>query len=215
MRQLLISIAPFLALSALFLFTGFFLILMTEKNALHFAINQMVDENWNHFFRVITHLGDGITAIILIVITAFFTKQKLANLSFGVLVFATSGLLTQFLKRFFFSDIKRPLGVFQNHELNWVPNIDLHTSFSFPSGHSTTAFATFIVLAFYFRKQSKLQILFAFLAIITAFSRVYLSQHFTEDIVTGGFIGIITFVSLFMALKNVNFFKKAFEIDLA
>lgn len=215
MRKLLISIAPFLALSALFLFTGFFLILFTEKNALHVAINQMVDSNWNDFFRIITHLGDGISAVILIVLTALFTQQKLANLTFGVLVFAASGLLTQFLKRVVFSDIKRPLGVFETKELNWVSEIDLHTSFSFPSGHSTAAFATFIVLAFYFRKQSKLQIFFAFIAILTAFSRVYLSQHFTEDIVTGGFIGIITFVSLFMALKNVNFFKKAFEIDLA
>ena len=212
-RSLLISLAPFLAISGLFLFTGLFLIILTEKQALHYAINQWVNVNWCDFFKIITHLGDGITAVVLITITAFFTKNKWQNLILGILTFSISGLLTQFLKRVVFSDIQRPYAVFQNQEMNWISGVDMHTSFSFPSGHATAAFATFLVLAFYFRKQSKIQIIMAFAAIITAFSRVYLSQHFTEDIIMGGFIGIITFMVLYMVLGRMIFFQKALNID--
>lgn len=211
MRDQLISIATFLAICLLFIVTGLILIMITDKIQLHLSWNQFVGGSWDDFFKFITHLGDGIAAVILIVIGALFCKNKIASLSFGLSVFLLSGLITQLLKRLVFSDVLRPTGVFGEHQLKLVEGVDMHTAFSFPSGHSTAAFATFAVLCFFFRTQKKLQLVFGLIAILTAFSRVYLSQHFTEDIVVGGFIAILVFLLLLVGFSKFEFGRKALE----
>lgn len=58
---------------------------------------------------------------------------------------------------------------------------------SFPSGHSANAFATAIVLNG-FASLGNIPIL---IAVIVAFSRVYLGQHFVSDVLAGSTIGIV------------------------
>lgn len=100
-------------------------------------------------------------------------------------------MITQTLKRTLFSDYERPAKYFEGvAELNLVPWVDIHSFNSFPSGHATTAFATLLCVSLITENKTSKFILFL-TALTIAFSRVYLSQHFLNDIYAGSLIGVV------------------------
>lgn len=62
---------------------------------------------------------------------------------------------------------------------------------SFPSGHSATSFCMLTVILL-FSKSKTINIMASILAILIAFSRLYLYVHFPSDVFCGILIGIIT-----------------------
>jgi undecaprenyl-diphosphatase len=72
--------------------------------------------------------------------------------------------------------------------------------YSFPSGHSVTAFATAVILASHFRRH----VLFYSLAAIMAFSRVYVGAHYPSDVITGSIIGILIGLVLVKVLSSLR-----------
>lgn len=63
---------------------------------------------------------------------------------------------------------------------------------SFPSGHTSAAFAFMACLAALLPSKYKgWQVLFLFIGIGVAYSRIYLSCHFLEDTLSGAVIGVI------------------------
>ncbi|MEX1003277.1 MAG: phosphatase PAP2 family protein [Crocinitomicaceae bacterium] len=208
------TLLPFLVITLLFLLTGVILIVITDKQLLHLSANALVGGSADVFFKYFTHVGDGITVAIIIVLFSFLKGKKFyAYLSLGLSSFAVGGLLAQFFKRLVFSDFKRPFKVFGEQSLNLIDGVTLHGSFSFPSGHSTVSFVLFIYLAFLFRRYRYVQIFCAFLAILAAYSRVHISQHFIEDILAGAALGTFTFL-LMLWLHKKYFFKAAFSDEL-
>ena len=77
-------------------------------------------------------------------------------------------------------------------------------SWSFPSGHSATAFAGAWLFSQYFRRQRGL--LYT-LASLVAFSRVYLGDHYPGDVVSGSSLGVL-FAMLLRRLQK--FFSNKF-----
>ena len=67
-----------------------------------------------------------------------------------------------------------------------VPRPHTPGSFSFPSGHATTAFAVAAVLA---RAFPPVGPLFAAVALFGGLARVYFRDHYLIDVVAGGFLG--------------------------
>ncbi len=137
-----------------------------------------------------------------------FFLLVLLNISFGKAFIAAitwlfTGIAAQSLKRVF--DLPRPAGFFDESILNFIGETKLHYAHSFPSGHTTTAFALFFLFAL-FTKNIKWQFLFFFLALSVAFSRVYLLQHFFVDVYFGSILGIIIAVLVFVSVNSSNIF---------
>ena len=179
--------------SILFLFipvlvVGFIFHFVYGKSQSHLIINGVHNDFGDFFFKHITHLGDGIIFPVLIVITLFL-KFKWS------LYFLTASLLTLLFmyltKQLLFHGMPRPTAFFENLEnLHLINGVKVHKSNSFPSGHTTTAFAIFTLLIL-ITKNNYLKFTFASLAIIAGFSRIYLSQHFLIDVLAGAILGVI------------------------
>lgn len=139
------------------------------------------------FFRYVTELGNGWTYLL----AAFFLAWY--RLGYGILAllcFSFSGLSVQVLKRGIFSDMPRPLLFLQEYELHWVTGVKMLTHHSFPSGHTASAFSLFFLISLYINNQ-RWGVLFAVLAALVGFSRIYLSLHFLVDVMAGSVIGVV------------------------
>ena len=105
--------------------------------------------------------------------------------------FLISGLFVQIFKHFFFYDLVRPVKFFENgYHLRLIEGVHNFSFHSFPSGHSASAFAFFLCIAMT-DKRKFMHVLMLLCAILVAYSRVYLSQHFLSDIIAGSFLGIL------------------------
>jgi len=98
-------------------------------------------------------------------------------------------LLVQIAKRFIWYDAPRPKVFFENmQDIHYVAGVHLYSAHSFPSGHTTGAFALFMALAL-ITKRPIYQMIFLISAILVGYSRMYLSQHFLVDVLAGSAIG--------------------------
>lgn len=177
--------------------TGISIILMISytKAGLHIFFNQAHSPFFDVFFKYLTHLGDG-TMIAILFIVLLFVKYRYA------FVFLSGSLSTalfiNILKKIVFSNVYRPskyFELFENYNLHVVEGVKLHAIHSFPSGHTGTAFNVFLMLALLSKNNVVKSCCYA-MAALTAYSRIYLSQHFLIDVVAGSIIGI-TFVLMF------------------
>jgi membrane-associated phospholipid phosphatase len=180
-----------LLLYACALSTALYFIFNYPKTTIHLYLNQFVKGGWlDDLFYFITYLGDGRLAGLALILILFY------NIRLGIAVagsFLTASLFSNSLKYLFFDDVNRPFFIFQFiqvEKLKYVEGVDLHIHNSFPSGHATQAFAILMLLAFVSSKNG-MKLLFLALALLTAYSRVYLSQHWLQDVTAGSFIGTL------------------------
>ena len=174
-----------------------------EKTDIHFYLNHFVGNKFlDAFFYYITYLGDGtVAAFILLAIFIFNMRLGL----YATASFLTATLLSITLKHQLYDDVNRPSFVFKYFDgrpLKFVEGVDLYIHNSFPSGHATQAFSILMCLVFVAKKPGY-KFLFFTLALLTAISRVYLSQHWLADITAGSLIGI-----LFSIFTTSFLFKK-------
>ncbi|CAG5011468.1 hypothetical protein DYBT9275_04956 [Dyadobacter sp. CECT 9275] len=152
-------------------------------------------------FPFITYWGDGWFSMgIGLLMLLFSVRPGLCV----ILSYASSGIFAQLLKKFIFTDFYRPPKVLASvlPSLHQVSGVALHEFGSFPSGHTTSAFALFATLAF----SSKSNLVKPFLLlppILVAYSRMYLLAHFPEDVLAGAMIGVV-----FSVLTWCLIFKK-------
>ena len=176
----------FIAMLIAWIVFGAIIISITDQEPLHLYLNNFNHPYFDVFFKYGTHLGDGIFAAIIVAL-GFIYRVRFGVIGFIGLISAS--VVTQILKRQVFDDHLRPSKVFeQMADVHFIDGVNLHTNFSFPSGHSTAAFTTFFFLALIARKPM-LQVALFTAGLLVAFSRVYINQHFFEDIYVGSIIG--------------------------
>lgn len=171
----------------------------TSKTDIHIAFNSYHTPFFDAFFFYVTYLGDGIMAL-LVALMLLAVKYRYA-LVVGISNIVAS-LTTQVLKQTLFADELRPKKYFENlHDLYFVPGVDNHLYHSFPSGHATCAFALYFSLALLV-KNKMYKMLFFIIALLTGFSRVYISQHFFADIYVGSLIGVGISLIVYFIINN-------------
>lgn len=169
-----------------FLLLGLCWIWQVDNTAISLWINGRHSIAGDVFWRAMTWMGDGITMSILIFLLLFI-RFRTAFLAAAALL--VSSLAAQWLKHFFAHD--RPSLILSGMDLHLVPGVQLYAHFSFPSGHTTAAFCIYGVLAV-LSGRPVLQWLFFLIAALVGISRIYLLQHFMEDVLFGALLGTMT-----------------------
>lgn len=207
LKKLLYSNGTLLSIYALLLCFMAYIFIYTNKHLLHIQLNLLVGNPFiDNFFFYITYLGDGVLGAVIVLI-AFLINIRLGI--YATLSFAFAALTTNFLKYQFFQDFDRPFWDWQyvvGYDVKKVEGVELLIKKSFPSGHATQAFALFFAFAMAAKKQSFKLVLLS-IAILGAYSRVYLSQHWLQDITAGSMIGVfysIVFYLLFYGRENTQ-----------
>lgn len=131
----------------------------------------------------IMHLGDaGIFWIVLAVVLLLIPKTRKSGLivaaALCIDVIVCNGILKNLFAR------TRPFDVNEAVQLL----ITAPKDFSFPSGHTAASFAA--VAALYFAGKKKLWKVSLVLAVLIAFSRMYLYVHYPTDILGGVLVGL-------------------------
>lgn len=192
----------FLILLLVFQIAGLFFSLSYSQAALFLAINKLHQPIADQLFMAITHLGDWPITLVLAFIFLFINWRHSFVLVSTMLY---TGFFTQTIKML----VKhpRPFVYFENVEpIYTIQDYVLQNSLSFPSGHTTCVFSLTITLSYIFLKQRKQPWLFL-AALIVAFSRVYLSQHFFKDLLAGSFIGTFFALHLIWLFERTKWYQ--------
>lgn len=175
-----------------------FVLALYTKSEIHLFLNQFHSGFFDLFFRLITHLGDGLFLTFVAVFYLFISFRRALTLGLAGILTA---LFIQLLKRGVYDQALRPKAYFEGlSSLYLVPGVEVHEYYSFPSGHTATAFCLFFLLAVFISHKSA-QVLLFLTFILVAYSRVYLSQHFLVDIYFGALTGLIT---AFLGISILN-----------
>lgn len=183
----------FLGLYAVFFAALGCALLICSKPGLHLFMSGYHTPAADIFFRHYTSLCQWAPYVIgVLLVFHRFSSSLLMLLAQGV-----TAIIIYFAKEFYHA--YRPVRWFATYmpdvQLTLVDGVNMHTTYSFPSGHSAAFFAMFFVLSIV-TPDRKWQIIYCLLAIIGCYSRVYLSQHFCLDIWAGSLIGIISVMLL-------------------
>jgi len=173
---------------SVFLLVSTFLMLILSKTESFVLLNNYHPRFLDIIFRAITILGDGLITLLAIAALIFAKKKKKAITL--ILAYTYSGILCQVLKQFF--HLPRPKYFFEQMSFKYdhfVDDVNLYNHNAFPSGHTATIFALATVLVLVFKKN-KISIPCVILALLVGYSRIYLAQHFLQDVVAGALLGI-------------------------
>lgn len=160
-----------------------------KKMDIALFINGLNNDFADVFFRIFTEFGNFLLIFPVILILVFMRYRWALMASVSTLL---SMILTQLMKRFVWYDSMRPKFYFKDlQDIHYVSGVNLHTSHSFPSGHTAGAFALFLILALV-SKKFRYQALFLLAAALVGYSRLYLSQHFLIDVFVGSQMGMLS-----------------------
>ena len=152
----------------------------------------------DQFFKWATWGADGWVWIPYLLVVVVLLKKDVKLI---ILNFLLSTLITQIPKRLIWDTISRPIASgIPLDDIHTVPGVVMHSWNSFPSGHTATAFTLFLLTIYLFPTKWIFAI-GAIFAIICAYSRVYLGQHFPMDL-GGGMLVAVLSAQLSIAIRQ-------------
>ncbi len=155
--------------------------------AILYAIQNLRTEFLDTAMVFISRLGNsGIIWVIIGLIMICFKKYRKSGIAVIIaLVFCLvfgNGILKNIVGR------SRPCWIDDSIKLL----IDIPKDYSFPSGHTFSSFAAAISITFFHKKEGVAAFI---LAILIAFSRLYLFVHYPSDILGGIALGSVAAIS--------------------
>jgi membrane-associated phospholipid phosphatase len=193
----------FFILHTLLFLLGGYPLLVFEKVPLFLQLNNFHNPFFDCFFYYVNFLGSSVMYALLMIV---FVVMQLDNrtLLIGLSSFVAMSCIVQGMKRIAFPDQLRPIALIpENMHLYLVEGIVPDTYLSFPSGHAATVFtAVCLVHLLARRKSAWCSVLLSFVAVIVAYSRVYVCQHFYQDVYVGAWIGTWATILVYFILTS-------------
>lgn len=154
---------------------------------------------FDFIFKALGVLGDNMLIWFIIALGfLLYHKNKQFITTFiagGASVFIINTIIKKIVKR------ERPYIADNN-----ITALVSESSYSFPSGHSSSAFLAATILTFYFPKY---RVWFFILAFLIAFSRVYVGVHYFSDVLVGAIEGIVIgWLVYWIVNKKLKLFTK-------
>ena len=167
-----------------------------------FFIQEQLRVSWmNRFWECISRLGDyGLFWIILAIILLVFKKTRKVGVTVAcALVLATlinNGILKTLIGR------ARPYEVYEA----LIPLGTIPIDSSFPSGHTCASFACALIYVRMLPKKYGIPLLV--LAILIAWSRLYLCVHFPSDVLGGFLVALFSSTVVYVCALRMEKEKK-------
>lgn len=173
---------------------------------LFFRINGSYGVFFDYLFYGWTLMGEWPLIVFALIYTGVYHRSRLLAL---IAAFCLNAIISYILKFHVFSEVLRPTMVFADHpDLFISPFLKAHKLYSFPSGHTFTAFTGFMMMALV-NKSLITRFVLIFLALGVGFSRIYNGLHFPQDVMAGAVLGIVVSVLMHYFVKDwkPKFFK--------
>ncbi|MCB9252620.1 MAG: phosphatase PAP2 family protein [Flavobacteriales bacterium] len=162
------------------------LAILYPKGSLNLFFSANYDFNVGQFFRYYTHLGEELYLLPLALILFVVYRNKKFTIQL-VLSMLLNSILTLPIK-YILIQSERPKLFLSKYTLIFTEGVEVHQYNSFPSGHTSAAFAFAFALVFWINDK-KIGVLLIFMAFLVGMSRIYLQQHFIEDVISGSVLG--------------------------
>lgn len=161
---------------------------------LYFIQEHMVNPFLDGVMPFASFLGNsGMIWIVLAIVMIIMPKTR----AYGVMMAVALILVAFFGEMIIKPMIGRPRPC--NVDYSVIMLIKRPNSFSFPSGHSSSSFAAATFVFLYHKKLGT----FAFaMAVLIAFSRMYLFVHYPTDVLCGSIFGVLTALMIYMVYKK-------------
>ena len=158
----------------------------------------------NTLAELVTYAGQWPTIVVICLLLLIYPKTRSA---YGIPA-TMAAILTQLLEKTIKNIVCRPR-----------PDISLHLveqgGYSFPSGHSITSMAVylllFILIMAYMKsggKKTALLIITLFLSFGVGISRIYVGVHFPSDVLAGWFGGLMMIAVVLLIRDNTKIGRK-------
>lgn len=204
MNEVLRRIRSFLIPYLLILCICLVIKLIYTKADIYFTVNGLNSPVADFLAPYVTDIGNGWTAVAIAALFALFNYRKALIVASS---YAITSLSAQGLKYIF--DTPRPMLYFKDQldHIHFVKGVEMLRVHSFPSGHTVSIFTLGVIFT-YWSKNKAWGPLFLLIAVMVGYSRMYLSQHFFEDVTAGSVIGVIVTVIWLYWLDNKAFIHR-------
>jgi membrane-associated phospholipid phosphatase len=173
------------------------------REEIYFSVNGVNNPYTDFLAPFVTDIGNGWTAVAIAAILVLFSYRKALLVASA---YAVTSLSAQLIKHI--ASTPRPKLYFKDQlsRIHFVKGVYIDMYDSFPSGHTVTAF-TLAVLFTYWSKNKAWGLLYLLIACMVGYSRMYLSEHFFEDVTAGSVLGVILTVIWLYWLDNRTFIQ--------
>ena len=195
----------FITLCMIFWLGSAILLSLTDNHTIFQWINTRHTPFQDMLMPRVTRLGEIILIAAAGIILSSLPRVRQTKYFFLTFIFcnAIPALVNVIMKNIYARH--RPLHYFQ-HEY-WLHFLDSQPQqyhLSFPSGHTEGVFALMTLVCLILpRKRAWLSVILFAAALLTAYSRIYLVQHFFSDILAGSMVGTIFCLLTYSAIQNI------------
>ena len=204
MKKLFQQNIVFIGLSLILLGVLGLALLYIPQGELHLLLCDRHTPARDIFYKYYTQVAEWFPYVVCVALLLF---SRIGDGVFASAAMILSALTTQLFKNII--NAPRPIKWFELNmpdvQLPLTPGVEVHSWFSFPSGHTTSFFALAFVVSILFSRETStsslsstnrsynylFQTALFFLAALGCYSRIYFSQHFARDVFAGILVGVI------------------------